>query len=116
MLTTRCGSHSPGVKDPIVMVGWSYGAVIALDFALNHPKRVRSLVLFEPPSFWIAKEKKESPEGIDKMRGHTAGYISTAIITEDDVQNFRCGLSNYDSIAIKKHPQWGNMAETKGQA
>lgn len=101
------------IHEPIVLVGWSYGAVIGLDFALNHPERIRSLVLFEPPSFWIAKAKKESPEGMHAMQDITAGFLPSAIITEEDVKNFRCELLNCDSIDIKKLSQWPTWLEQK---
>lgn len=35
------------------IVGHSLGAVVALDFSLDHPERVRKLVLSEPPAFWV---------------------------------------------------------------
>ena|ERR1051326_353336 len=94
------------VKEPIVLVGWSYGAVIAIDFALNHSKQIRSLVLFEPPSFWIAEERKESPEGMKRMEDLSCRFLPSAVITEEDVKDFRCDLLNCDSIDIKKLPQW----------
>ena len=34
---------SLNIKEPVVLVGWSYGAVIAYDFALHHPRRIRCL-------------------------------------------------------------------------
>jgi pimeloyl-ACP methyl ester carboxylesterase len=42
----------------IDIVGYSYGAIIALDFALHHPERVRSLTLIEPPARWILTEEE----------------------------------------------------------
>ena len=39
----------------IDLVAWSYGAEIALDYALDHPDRVRSLTLIEPPAFWVLR-------------------------------------------------------------
>jgi pimeloyl-ACP methyl ester carboxylesterase len=44
--------HSDG---PVDLIGWSYGGQISLDFALNHPERIRSLTLIEPPAFWVLK-------------------------------------------------------------
>ena len=38
-----------GLKDALDFVAWSYGADVTLDFALEHPERVRTLVLIEPP-------------------------------------------------------------------
>ena len=38
---------------PFDVVAWSYGAAISLDYALNHPERIRTLTLIEPPAFWV---------------------------------------------------------------
>jgi len=37
--------------------GWSYGAEALLDFALDHPDRVQSMTLIEPPAFWILRSQ-----------------------------------------------------------
>ncbi|HEU0029858.1 MAG TPA: alpha/beta hydrolase [Kofleriaceae bacterium] len=42
-----------GLAAPIDVVAWSYGAYISLDFALQHPERIRSLTLIEPPAMWV---------------------------------------------------------------
>ena len=44
------------ITTPIDLVGQSFGALVALDFALDQPDLVRTLVLFEPPAFWAAHE------------------------------------------------------------
>lgn len=41
------------LKEPVDVVGWSYGGLAALDFALDRPERVRTLTLIEPPAFWV---------------------------------------------------------------
>lgn len=42
-----------GLKQPVDVVGWSFGGLAALDFALDRPDRVRTLALIEPPAFWV---------------------------------------------------------------
>src|SRR5262245_28847953 len=42
-----------GITAPVNIVGHSFGALVALDFALDHPERVRAMVLAEPPAFWV---------------------------------------------------------------
>jgi pimeloyl-ACP methyl ester carboxylesterase len=41
------------VVRPSDFAAWSYGAEIALEFALDHPDSVRSLTLIEPGGFWV---------------------------------------------------------------
>lgn len=40
-------------REPMDWVAWSYGALVTLDFALDHPEQVRTLTLIEPPAFWV---------------------------------------------------------------
>jgi pimeloyl-ACP methyl ester carboxylesterase len=39
-------------NEPLDLVAWSYGAAIALDYALDHPQGIRTLTLIEPPALW----------------------------------------------------------------
>lgn len=62
-----------GLADPVCIVGHSLGALVALTFALNHRKRVRGLVLSEPPAFWVmppdeARASTETREILDLLR------------------------------------------------
>jgi len=49
---------------PLHLVGHSYGAAIALQFALTYPERVASLTLYEPAQFLLLfADGLKSPEG-----------------------------------------------------
>ena len=41
-----------GLTAPLDIAGHSFGGLVALDFALDHPDRVHTLILAEPPAFW----------------------------------------------------------------
>jgi pimeloyl-ACP methyl ester carboxylesterase len=52
-----------GLTRPVDVAAWSYGAAIALDYALNHPARIETLTLIEPPAFWVLGQEK--PRGAE---------------------------------------------------
>jgi pimeloyl-ACP methyl ester carboxylesterase len=52
-----------GLAAPVDLVAWSYGAAVALDYALRHPERVLTLTLIEPPAVWaLGAQKPRGPE------------------------------------------------------
>jgi pimeloyl-ACP methyl ester carboxylesterase len=58
--------------EPVHLVGWSYGANVATAVALENPRLVRSLVLFEPALSSLVKEGEAGDaarEAEDKMFG-----------------------------------------------
>lgn len=50
------------------LVAWSYGAVVTLDYALDHPERVRTLTLIEPPAFWVLEATQQWDESSRQER------------------------------------------------
>ena len=104
---------SLGIKERVVLVGNSFGGLIALDFALNYPKRVRSLVLLEPPFFGLLLAKKESPEGLQRILDVTKELTPRAEITEVMVERFRCLQLNCDTLNVRELPQWKAWVERK---
>lgn len=106
---------SLNIKEPVVLVGHSYGGLIAFDFALNHVKYVNSLVLIEPPVFGIAESKNEVPEEIKKMQELSIQFTPQADITEDMVKQFRCLLMNCDTFDIQQHPLWKTWIKNKNR-
>src|SRR5262249_6881993 len=71
----------------------SLGALIALQFALNHPDRVRTLTLAEPPAFW-------APEGTELQHAPDMHAMYELLLTlgpetqptDDQWIRFRCLL------------------------
>jgi pimeloyl-ACP methyl ester carboxylesterase len=106
---------SLNIKEPIVLVGHSYGGLIALDFALHHPEYIRSLVLIEPPVFDIAESKGEAPDGMKQMQELSKQFTPQADVTEDMVAQFRCALMNCDSFDIHHHPLWKTWIAEKNR-
>ncbi len=106
---------SLGLKEPIVLVGHSYGGLVALDFALNHPEYIRSLVLIEPPVFAMAEAENENPGGMKQMQELTKEFTPQAEITEEKVKLFRCALMNCDSFDIHQHPLWATWVKQKNR-
>jgi pimeloyl-ACP methyl ester carboxylesterase len=103
------------VKEPVVLVGHSYGGLVALDFALNHPDYVSSLVLIEPPFFQIAESWGQSPQGMKEMKELSKQFTPQAEITEDMVMQFRCELMNCDTFDIRHHPLWNIWLQQKNR-
>lgn len=46
---------SLGFNMPVDVVAWSFGAFTSLDYALDHPNRIRTLTLIEPPAMWVLR-------------------------------------------------------------
>ena len=80
---------------PVDIVGWSFGGLVALDFALDHPERVRSLSLFEPPAFWAvgAIDRAALPD-LTRMIDLTRELLPTATPTDAQLVRFQCALGN----------------------
>lgn len=104
---------SLGIKGRVNIVGWSFGALLALDFALNHPGRVDRLILYEPPAFWVAKACNESPIGMDQMINLTGTFQPGVQITDRELANFICLLNNCEPDSIITEPRWSALAQHK---
>jgi lipase len=84
-----------GITEPIDLVGQSFGALVALDFALDHPDLVRTLILFEPPAFWAVPqdELRGSPD-MWGMYQLVQGFLPEHQPTDEEYVQFLCGLGN----------------------
>lgn len=81
------------IDAPVDIVGHSYGALVALDYALDHPHRVRTLVLAEPPAFWVmSADEREQESDVRSMIELTRELTPDRAPTDDQLVRFRCAL------------------------
>lgn len=82
-----------GIASAVDMVGWSYGGLVALDFALDHSNRVRTLTLFEPPAFWaVSPDELQAPTDMRTMYELTKEFLPDSEPTDDQYVRFLCAL------------------------
>jgi pimeloyl-ACP methyl ester carboxylesterase len=106
-LAAAIDAHMP--PGAIDLAAWSFGGEITLDYALEHPDRVRTLTLIEPPAFWVLDATgtgdAESARQSDEM--HALYRAMTSDVTEDQLAAFVCqaGLCP-PGKSPKELPQW----------
>ena len=61
---------------PMHLVGHSYGAAVALQMALNHPERVRSLTLYEPTVFGMLRHTTPCDPALEEIEDVAASVAS----------------------------------------
>lgn len=61
---------------PAHVVGNSFGAIISLRFAAQHPELVRSLVVHEPPMFGVLDDQGEPPAALMAVRERINAVVS----------------------------------------
>jgi pimeloyl-ACP methyl ester carboxylesterase len=99
---------------PVDVVGLSQGALIALDFALQHPRRVRSLTLDEPPAFWIMGEEAKRDSAMNAMISLTRQFRPDAEITDDQAIAFHCLLGGCaQGRPTRDDPRWTEWTRRK---
>ena len=84
-----------GLTKAVDVIGWSFGGVVALDFALDHPDRVRTLALAEPPAFWaVPGEELRAASGMRTMYELSRELVPEREPTDDQYARFLCALGN----------------------
>jgi pimeloyl-ACP methyl ester carboxylesterase len=60
-----------GWLEPVDMVAWSFGALVALDFALANSDRIRTLTLIEPPALWVLPDHGRHDDDVRRLESLT---------------------------------------------
>ncbi len=88
------------------IIGMSHGGVTGLLFALENPRRVRTLTLIEPPAFWVLPNHGYDDAGAREMQEFVSSLRHTTI-TEAHVERFRCLLGDCaGGRSPRQAPQW----------
>jgi pimeloyl-ACP methyl ester carboxylesterase len=93
------------------IIGMSHGGVIGLVFALENPRRVRTLTLIEPPAFWVLPNHGYDDAGARQMQEFVSS-LRHATITEAHVERFRCLLGDCArGRSPRQAPQWNQWVK-----
>jgi pimeloyl-ACP methyl ester carboxylesterase len=106
-LAATVGLDIVGLAGPVDVVAWSYGAAIALDFALHHPERVLTLTLIEPPAVWaLGLQKPRGPEYESALAlGNSIGIHDD--VSEAQLEQFARAVGLCPpGQAVRDLPQW----------
>lgn len=97
-----------GLREPLDLVAWSFGALVTLDFALDHPGRIRTLTLIEPPALWVLPNHGRDDPVVWEQERLFRGF--TGEITEADLRAFVCGVGlcppGRDPQELPQWPSW----------
>jgi pimeloyl-ACP methyl ester carboxylesterase len=69
--------------DRFDLVGWSYGGHVALAFALEYPRRVRTLAVIEPAAIWILRAMGYDPQALAKGEARDRSLMGQQITLEE---------------------------------
>ena len=84
-----------GLTSPVDLAGHSFGALVALDYALDHPDRVFSLTLAEPPAFWVVPTSELHATKDMRMMFELCLTLQPTIEpTDDQLLRFLCALGS----------------------
>lgn len=98
-----------GWTEPIDLVAWSYGALVSLDFALDNPRRIRTLALIEPPAIWVIPGRREDP---DIQRLSEILRSLKGEITEAQLERWAHAVGLVPPGAVAQGlPQWSRWVE-----
>ena len=92
---------------PLILVGHSYGAAVALIAAIGRPQRVRALALYEPTLFSLLDAETPAPNDADGIREAVAGSVA-ALAAGKPSAAAECFIDYWMGTG-----SWASMPETR---
>ena len=106
----RAALDQLGLRAPVHLAGHSLGALIALDFALHHPDRVRTLTLSEPPAAWLLDDRERQAPDVQAWERVITG-LRKPRISETDLWSFLCAVGGCPAPSLsqaRQLPWWAD--------
>jgi pimeloyl-ACP methyl ester carboxylesterase len=96
-----------GFAMPLDIVAHSFGALVALDFALDHADRIHTLLLAEPPAFWVVpREELQAASDMRTMYELLRTFGPTIEPTDEQFVSFLGAISNSDLRPSAAGAEW----------
>jgi pimeloyl-ACP methyl ester carboxylesterase len=94
-----------GLTGAVDIVGWSYGGLATIDFALDHPDRIRTLTLIEPPALWVLHA--QGPMDDEAQKSEASLRTLDGEISEAQLEEFLAvaGFAR-PGTSVRDLPQW----------
>jgi pimeloyl-ACP methyl ester carboxylesterase len=91
-------------------VAWSFGALVSLDFALDNPQRIRTLIVIEPPAIWVLPNRGREDSDVDQLAPVFRSL--TGDITEAELERFANAVGLVPpGVPAESLPQWSRWVE-----
>ncbi len=93
------------------LAAWSAGGLALIDFAIEHPDRVRTLTLVEPAAYWVVERLGGRHSEAEQSNAFIHGLFGRPV-SEEDLATFLLGggLAGEDED-VRSHPGWGRWVE-----
>lgn len=79
-----------GLREPLVLIGCSRGGSLAMDFALEHPSRVKALVMVGSAPSGLFLDVPSHPKESEAEEAHKSGDLD--LLAELEIQMFFDGM------------------------
>ena len=99
--------------EAVHLAGWSGGGRAAIEFAMEHPGRVRTLALVEPAADWVLVELGERADEVQRAEAFMHGLFGREVSDADLAEFLVMAGFAVTADAARTDPAWERWAAHK---